>query len=102
MSHLCGGDPMRAKQRALSLGAAILLSVALAAPAPAAWGATVDDEALAAGSTIEADRAKVRAFLERADLRERLQAMGVSGLNAASRVDALTDDEVHALAGRID
>jgi hypothetical protein len=93
---------MRAKQPALSLGAAILLSVALAAPAPAVRAAMIDEGAIAAPSPAEADRAKVRAFLERADLRERLQAMGVNGLNAASRVDALTDAEVHALADRID
>lgn len=87
--------------------AAVLLSVVLAAPTPPAWAGMIGAEALApeasaAASEAEADRAKVRAFLERADLRERLQAMGVSGLNASARVDALTDAEAHALAGRID
>jgi hypothetical protein len=87
--------------------AAVLLSVALAVPMPQAWAGmigaeTMGPEAPAAPTQPEADRAKVRAFLERADLRERLQAMGVSGLNANARVDALTDAEVHALAGRID
>jgi len=81
---------------------AVLLAAALAAPLPAAWGGMIDNEALAAGSPPEADRAKVQAFLERADIRERLQAMGVSGLNASGRVEAMTDDEVHALAQRID
>lgn len=86
---------------------AVLLSVVLAAPTPPAWAGMIGAEALApevsaAASEAEADRAKVRAFLERADLRERLQAMGVSGLNANARVDALTDAEVHALAGRIE
>jgi hypothetical protein len=87
--------------------AAVLLSVVLAAPTPPAWAGMIGAEALApeasaAASEAEADRAKVRAFLERAELRERLQAMGVSGLNADARVDALSDAEVHALAGRID
>jgi hypothetical protein len=87
--------------------AAVLLSVVLAAPTPPAWAGMIGAEALApeapaAASEAEADRAKVRSFLERADLRERLQAMGVSGLNAGARVDALTDAEAHALAGRID
>ncbi|MEJ8839944.1 PA2779 family protein [Ramlibacter sp. AN1133] len=81
---------------------AVLLAAALAAPMPAAWGGMIDAEALAAGSPAQADRAKVQAFLERADLRERLQAMGVSGLSASHRVAAMTDAEVHVLAQRID
>lgn len=55
-----------------------------------------------AQSQADADRAKVQQFLERANVRDRLQAMGVGGLNARERVDALSEDEVHALAQRID
>lgn len=94
---------MRTERRTGSRIAAILLAcLALAAPVPGAWAGTIADEAVLAGSPADADRAKVRAFLERADLRERLKAMGVSGLAAGGRVDALTDAEVHALAERID
>lgn len=50
----------------------------------------------------EQDRDKVRQFLDRATVTEKLKAMGVDALNARSRVDSLTDDEVHALAQRID
>jgi hypothetical protein len=81
---------------------AVLLTAALAAPLRPAWGGMISDEALAAGSQAEMDRAKVQTFLERADVRQRLQAMGVSGLNADQRVSALSDEEVHALAQRID
>ncbi|MBA2965541.1 MULTISPECIES: PA2779 family protein [Ramlibacter] len=55
-----------------------------------------------ATSQLEADRAKVQEFLDKANVKERLQAMGVSGVNASQRVDALTEQEVHALAQRID
>jgi hypothetical protein len=48
------------------------------------------------------DRAKVQQFLDRANVKERLQALGVDALNARDRVDAMTDAEVHALAQRID
>ena len=34
--------------------------------------------------------------------KEKLKALGVSGLWAQSRVDSLTEEEVHALAERID
>jgi hypothetical protein len=55
-----------------------------------------------AASQAELDRAKVQQFLDRATVTEKLKAMGVDALNARSRVDSLTDDEVHALAQRID
>lgn len=66
-------------------------------PAPGAM-------ATAQGSSdqLERDRARVREFMERATVKERLQALGVSGLTAQSRVDALTPEEVHAMAQRID
>jgi len=60
------------------------------------------EAALPAPSQVEQDRAKVQAFLERANVKERMQAMGVSGVVAGDRVGALTEQEVHALAQRID
>jgi hypothetical protein len=53
-------------------------------------------------SQAELDRAKVKQFLETNDLKNRLAALGVDGLNASRRVDAMTHEEVHALAQRID
>src|SRR5690242_13971207 len=50
----------------------------------------------------EQDRAKVQHFLDRANVKERLQALGVDALNARDRVSSLSDAEVHALAQRID
>jgi hypothetical protein len=58
--------------------------------------------ALPAQSQAEQDRAKVRDFVARSNVAEKLKAMGVSGLFAKDRVDALTEAEVHALADRID
>ena len=55
-----------------------------------------------APSQAEVDRAKVDQFLDRASVKERLQAMGVGALNARDRVGALSQEEVHALAQRID
>lgn len=64
---------------------------------------TPDPATIAAqGDPVEADRAKVREFFERANVKERLTALGVSGLNAQQRVDALTPAEVHAMAQRIE
>ena len=81
---------------------ATILALTLSTQAPLARAEIVDNEALGAQSQVELDRARVQAFMERADVKQRLQAMGVAGLVAGDRVDSLTDAEVHALAQRID
>ena len=57
---------------------------------------------VASKATIQADREKIRAFLDRADAVRSLKAMGVDAESAKQRVDAMTDSEVISLAGRID
>ena len=49
-----------------------------------------------------ADRAHVYSVLEREDVRAQLQAHGVSPADVKARVDAMSDEEVVQLAGRID
>ena len=58
------------------------------------------DEALAAQR--QAERGKLRGFLARADVQRQLAVLGVGPAAAAERANALTDDEVQQLAGRID
>jgi hypothetical protein len=81
------------------------LAAVLALHTSFASGALLGPEAAMPGavtSEADADRAKVHQFLERATVKERLQALGVGALNARGRIDALTQEEVHALAQRID
>ena len=55
------------------------------------------------GSTqADRDRERVKQFLESNKLQDRLRTLGVDGLNANARVDAMSHEEVHALAERID
>jgi hypothetical protein len=85
---------------ALALAAHMLL---LAAAAPAARAAVVSTEAaLAISAAGDAQRAQVEAFLARADVRERLEALGVDAEGAQSRVALLTDQEASQLAAQID
>ena len=86
-----------------------LAFAALLLQAPALHADMLGPEAARAGEMAaqsptqeQLDRAKVRHFLESASLKERLKTLGVDGLNASARVDALTEDEVHAMAQRID
>ncbi|BDU52632.1 hypothetical protein LINBF2_08670 [Limnohabitans sp. INBF002] len=69
---------------------------------PLARAEIVDTQDLAIQSQTEQDRAKVQSFVERATVKEKLEAMGVAGLLAKDRVAALSEQEVHALAERID
>ena len=47
------------------------------------------------------DRAKLKAFLDREDVREQLQAFGVDPDEASTRVANLSDDEVERISGQI-
>ena len=71
---------------------ASLLVVCIALPLPANAGLIATD----------AGRARVEQLLERAEVQARLQALGVDPAEVRARVAALSDDEVAALAGRID
>src|SRR5215468_3271834 len=87
--------------RATGLPAVLVLAASLCVQSPARAG-MIGAEALAAPTQAEQERARVQSFLERADVKERMQAMGLSGVLAESRVEAMTDAEIHALADRID
>jgi hypothetical protein len=75
----------------------IVCIAGIGVPLPAS-AAIVSTDQVAAG----AERERVRGFLDRAEVRERLQSMGVDAEAARARVDALTDDEATDLAARID
>lgn len=77
------------------------LSAVLCVQAPLARAELIATDQLVAPSSADQDRAKVEAFLERADIRQKLSAMGVNGLAANDRVAALSDAEVHTLAQKI-
>jgi hypothetical protein len=49
-----------------------------------------------------AERDRIASFLEREDVRQQLQAQGVSPTQAKARVAALTDEEARQLAGQVD
>jgi hypothetical protein len=49
-----------------------------------------------------ADREKLRAFMERPEVIEKLKAMGVSPDEAKARVAAMGDTEIHMVASKLD
>lgn len=60
------------------------------------------DQALAAPAQAQADRQRVHDFVSRADVAQQLQALGIRADIAKQRVDALTDEEVQRIAGKLD
>lgn len=76
---------------------ASLLIACLALPLPSYAGMLATDAALSG-----AQRDRVMSLLERADVRQRLEAYGVSPADVQARVASLSDQEVAQLQGDID
>jgi hypothetical protein len=86
----------------LTRGLIAMLAAAMIAQGSMVHAEMIGPEAVPVQSQAEQDRAKVQNFVDRATVKERLQTMGVSGIVAKDRVGAMTEEEVHALAQRID
>lgn len=78
--------------------ARVLIVCSLGLGMPPASAEIVSTDEIYAGN----ERDRVRNFLDRADVRAQMQTLGVDADAARARVDALTDEEVTRLAGRID
>lgn len=77
--------------------ALIVCTLGIGMPLPASAGIVTTDQVQAS-----TERDKVRSFLDRTEVRSQMQALGVDADAALARVNALTDEEVQNLAGRID
>jgi hypothetical protein len=69
-------------------------------PARAEMITTIQAAAFQPGKT--SARGRLGALFDRADVRAELERRGVSATEAKKRIDALSDDEVEHLAGRLD
>ena len=66
--------------------------------APVGAGMIATDEAVPQQS----DRDRLKALVARPEVARKLETLGVLPKDAAARIDALTDQEVQTIAGRID
>ncbi|WP_197703283.1 PA2779 family protein [Sulfurifustis variabilis] len=94
-------DTLRRLSRPLS-HLVVLGLLALSVHVPAAQAAIVTTDAIVSAQQADEDRARVKGLLDREDVKRRLAAAGVNPTDVAARVDALSDTEVHALAGKMD
>jgi hypothetical protein len=79
----------------------LVLGAALCLQASAAMAGMVTTDNMAAQNQTAMEKAKVQSFLDRADVKDRLQGLGVGGTMSKDRVAAMTDQEVHTLAQNI-
>jgi hypothetical protein len=94
-------DGLRQLRRGMALVLAVVMFV-VSMPLGVANAALVSTEQVLAGADGAADRARVLAFLDRAEVREQIVALGVDPNEAAARVRALSDAQVREIAGQLD
>ena len=51
---------------------------------------------------VPTERERVKALIERPEVAQQMEKMGIPAKEAQGRVDAMTDEEVRTLAGRLD
>ena len=90
----------RLRNRLIEISMLFALAFAAAAIMPRAYAGMIGtDEATAPA---QSDRERVKALLARPEVVKGLEKAGVHAQDAAARVDAMTDEEVSQLAGKID
>jgi hypothetical protein len=94
-------DGLRQPRRGVALVVALAVLVTTL-PLGTVQAALVSTEQLLAAGDGAAERARVLAFVERADVREQMVALGVDPDEAAARVQALSDAQVREVAGQLD
>jgi hypothetical protein len=62
----------------------------------------LDTERVVATAAGLANRDKVRDFVNRTDVQKQLEALGLTASTAQDRVNALTQEEINRIAGKID
>lgn len=81
---------------------AVVLAAALCLQTSAVMAGMVAADELAVQNQASTEKSRLQTFMDRADVKERLQALGVGDSFAKDRVAAMTDQEVHAMAQRFD
>ena len=80
----------------------IVSMITMGLPQQSAFAAMVQTEQTIAHEIASQDRAKILAFMDRDEVRAQLEQRGVTAGEAKARVNALTDDEAHNIAGKLD
>jgi hypothetical protein len=80
----------------------ILSLLTMGLPLQPAFAGMVETDQTVSHGLVAQDRARISAFLDRKEVLSQLQSEGVTVGEAKARVNALTDTEVHMIAGKLD
>jgi hypothetical protein len=80
----------------------ILSMLSMGLPLQSAFAGIVETDQAVSHELAGQDRARINAFIDREDVLAQLQKQGVTAGEAKARVNALTDDEAHKIAGKLD
>jgi hypothetical protein len=80
----------------------ILSMLAMGLPLQPAFAGIVETDQAVSHELAGQDRARISAFIDRKDILAQLQDQGVTAAEAKARVNALSDDEAHMIAGKLD
>lgn len=87
--------------RPMALAMAIVVAL-VSMPAGVARAAMIPTDEVIGEQAASGERARVEAFLLRADVQAQMAALGVDGDEAALRVAGLSDAEIRQIAGHLD
>lgn len=79
----------------------LLIACMILLPFSAQAGMIGTDRAIA-GVQDQSNRDKVREFVSRSDVVKQFEALGLTASTAQERVNAMTQDEINRIAGKID
>lgn len=80
----------------------ILTMLGLSFPFSPAQSAMVGTDAVIGKGAAQVERDRIRAFIDRQDVREQMESIGINPDEATARVAALSDQEVANIAGKLD
>jgi len=92
----------RLRNRLTEISMLLALALATALVMPRAYAGMIGTDEATPPSQAGSERERVKALLARPEVAKALEKLGVKAEAAAARVDAMTNEEVAQLAGRID
>lgn len=87
--------------RAIAIAMAVVM-LATSLPMGSAYAALVSTDQVVEKGAVEDDRARVLEFMDRQDVREQFEALGVDPDEARRRAAMMSDREIQQVAGRLD
>jgi hypothetical protein len=76
--------------------------LSLSVPLQSTYAVMVATDQAAPSIQSQSERERISTFLDREDVRKEMQAQGIDANATRARVAALTDEEVHKIAGNMD